>query len=194
MTAPLTSAAKPRASRRPLYFIALVCLAPIVASFALYFWMPSMRQVNYGTLLEPKPLPQLALAAADGSAGVSLSEFRGKWLLLTVDAAPCAEACAARLYATRQARTMQGKERERVTRLLVLAGDGAPSAELRAAHPDLRVARADPALLAALPPPEGGAIFLVDPLGNLVLRYPGDPDIKRLHKDIARLLYASQIG
>ena len=53
---------------------------------------------------------------------------------------------------------------------------------------------ADPALLAALPAAPEGGIFLVDPLGNLILRYPADPDIKKLHKDIGRLLYASRIG
>jgi hypothetical protein len=115
-----------------------------------------------------------------------------------VDAPACAEACAKKLFATRQARTMQGKERERVARLWLIAGDGLPPAEVQPAHPDLTIAKADPRLLEALAAagsqrPEE-AIFLVDPLGNLILRYPADPDIKRLNKDLVRLLYASRIG
>ena len=70
-----------------------------------------------------------------------------------------------------------------------------PAPKLIAAHPDLAIARAVPDVVAALPDPDPAqAIWLVDPLGNLVLRYPADPDIKRLHKDIARLLFASRIG
>jgi hypothetical protein len=90
---------------------------------------------------------------------------------------------------------MQGKERDRVDRIWLYTGDAKPGPELVAAHPDLAIARAEPGVVAALPDADPAqAIWLVDPLGNLVLRYPADPDIRRLHKDIARLLYASRIG
>ena len=181
-------------SMRPLYILGAVCLAPFVASFALYFfWTPSSGQVNYGTLVPPRPLLEISLRTPAGEA-LALRELRGKWVLLTVDAAACDETCAKKLYATRQARTMTGKERERVQRLWLIDGGGAPPATLAAAHPDLRIAVADPALLAALPAAPAGGIFLIDPLGNLILRYPADPDIKKLHKDIGRLLYASRVG
>jgi len=39
-----------------------------------------------------------------------------------------------------------------------------------------------------------GYIFLVDPLGSLMLRFPGDPDGRRMLKDLAHLLRASRIG
>lgn len=181
-------------SKRPLYILAALSLAPFIGSFLLYFfWTPAGGQVNYGTLVPPKPLPALVLHTPAGEA-IALADLRGKWVLFSVDAAACDEGCAKRLYATRQARTMTGKERERIQRLLLVTGAGAPPAELLAAHPDLRVAQADPALLAALPPGAEGGIFLLDPLGNLILRYPPDPDIKLLNKDLGRLLYASRIG
>lgn len=181
-------------SKRPLYILAAVCLAPFVASFAFYFfWTPSAGQVNYGTLIPPLPLPEMSLRTPAGGS-FALSELRGKWVLLTVDPVACGEACATKLYATRQARTMTGKERERLQRLWLVTGDGAPPFELPAAHPDLRIAVADSALLAALPPGAEGAIFLIDPRGMLILRYPADPDIKQLNKDIGRLLYASRVG
>ena len=181
-------------SKRPLYLLAALCLAPFVASFALYhFWTPSAGQVNYGTLVTPQPLPEVRLRTPAGGS-LALSELRGKWVLLTVDAAACGEACAAKLYATRQARTMTGKERERLQRLWLIIGEGVPPPEMLAAHPDLRIAAADSALLATLPPGPEQAIFLIDPLGNLMLRYPADPDIKKLYKDLGRLLYASRVG
>lgn len=181
-------------SKRPLYALIALCVAPFIASFALYFfWTPSGGQVNYGTLVAPQPLPDVSLRTADGAL-LSLRTLRGKWVLLTVDAVACDYTCARKLYATRQARTMTGKERERVQRLWLVTGEGAPPAELLAAHPDLRIAAADSAVLTALPATPGEGIFLIDPLGNVILRYPDNPDIKKLNKDIGRLLSASSIG
>ncbi len=68
--------------------------------------------------------------------------------------------------------------------------------DIRAEHPDLVVARVAPAALDWLPAGKGpeAHIFLVDPLGNAIHRYGDDPDIKRLSKDLARLLKASRVG
>ena len=184
------SAAK---SRRPLVWMAIVCLAPFVASYVFYFWLAPTSRVNYGTLLGDRVLPDIAVTRLDGT--IDPHRFRGKWTLLVVDAGTCPQSCAQKLYATRQARTMQGKERDRVDRIWLYTGEARPAPELVAAHPDLAIARAEPGVVAALPDADPAqAIWLVDPLGNLVLRYPADPDIRRLHKDIARLLYASRIG
>ena len=182
-------------SKRPLIWMALLCIAPFVASFALYFWMTPTAQMNYGTLLPASALPAVGLQSATATP-LPANVLRGKWTLVVVDAAGCSERCMKNLYATRQARTMQGKERERVARLWLATGNGAPvNPEAIAQHPDLMIAKADPALVAALPGSGvEDSIFLVDPLGNLVLRYPADPDIKRMHNDIKRLLYSSRVG
>ena len=88
---------------------------------------------------------------------------------------------------------MQGKEQERVVRVWLVAGDAPPPAALLAQHPGLVVVRVPEAVPAQFP---GGAdpLYLIDPLGNLVLRYPDDPDIKGIAKDLTRLLKASRIG
>ena len=181
------------ASKRPLYWLLAICLAPFIGSVVLYLWLPPGKLLNYGTLLENRTVAGLPVQGLDG-APVQEATLRGHWVLVVVDAAACGQACVAKLYATRQARTMQGKERERVVRLWLVTDGGAPSAELLAQHPELVVARADQAWVNALKDDPAGAIWLVDPLGNLILRYPADPDIKRLHKDLSRLLYASRIG
>jgi hypothetical protein len=186
--------AKEVISKRPLVWLALVSIAPFIASFALYFWLKPTAQMNYGTLLSGRSLPPVVLEGLSGER-LAADALRGKWTLVTVDPVGCGDACARKLYATRQARAMQGKERERVVRLWLAEGQGAPPAGLAGAHPDLLVARAVPALVAALPAPGvQDSIFLIDPLGNVILRYPADPDIKRLHQDLVRLLYASRIG
>ena len=182
--------------RRTLLILALVCAAPVAASYVAYYWFRPAGQVNYGELLEAKPVREFVGTLPDGGK-FRLSDYRGRWLFLAVDAGPCEDACQRKLYATRQARTIQGREQERVVRIWLQATDARTfPPQLLAQHPGLVVARVDPDQWAALPgvtgPPQN--IYLIDPLGNIVLRYPADPDIKRMAKDLERLLRASRIG
>ena len=181
----------PRTAIRTLSLIAAVCLAPIVASYAVYYFAPRDKQVNYGTLLPTAPAPALEGTRVDG-APFRLDALRGKWIFVTLGGEVCAAACERGLYATRQARTMQGKEQERILRVLVITGDARPSAEVLREHSGLVVVRAPGADSAYLGGP--GTTYLLDPLGNQVLRYPEDPDIKGIAKDLGRLLKASRIG
>jgi hypothetical protein len=112
---------------------------------------------------------------------------------VTLAATSCEAACERDLYATRQARTIQGREQDRVTRVLFVGAGGAPAAAILAQHPGLVVVEAPPAALGRLPRGATG-IYIVDPLGNLVLHFPSDPDIKRMATDLSRLLRASSIG
>jgi len=188
---PANDAARRRTAIRTLSLLAAVCIAPVVASYAVYYLLPRDRQVNYGTLLPTAPAPALAGSRVDGTP-FRLDALRGKWLLLTIGGEDCGAACARGLYATRQARTMQGKEQDRIVRILLLAGTSPPDAGVLAQHPGLVVVRVPDAH--AVFPGVAGTAYLVDPLGNLVLRYPEDPDVKGMAKDIGRLLKASRIG
>lgn len=179
-------------SRRTLLLIAASCLAPVIASYAVYYLYPRGAQVNYGTLLPTGPAPAISGTRDDG-APFRLEDFHGRWVLLAGNATGCDAGCERTLYALRQAHTMQGKERERVVRVWLDAGGAAPSPQVRAEHPGLVVARVPPEALASLPGAQRG-IWLIDPLGNLVLSYPADPDIKGLAKDLSRVLRASMIG
>ncbi|MFO1305863.1 MAG: hypothetical protein U1F54_19235, partial [Burkholderiales bacterium] len=182
--APSVSPEARRKSRRTLILIALVSIAPVVASYTAYYLFPRDKQVNYGELLPTQPPP-------DGGA---LAEFKGRWVVVVAAPAACDASCSASLYATRQARTIQNREVERVARVWLVTDGATPSSApdptLLAEHPDLAVRRGS---LAAWP---AGAdrIYLVDPLGNMVLAWPRDPDIKKMANDIGRLLKASRIG
>jgi len=176
-----------RRSRRTLLLIALVAVAPVVASYAVYYWFPRDRQVNYGDLLPTAPAPEV------GATAFRLSDLRGKWVVAVAAPGACDASCTAALYATRQARTIQGREMDRVTRVWFVTDDAKADPALLAEHPDLKVVRAGEGALASWP---GGAdrIYLLDPLGNLVLAWPRAPDIKAVGKDIGRVLKASRIG
>lgn len=187
-----------RRGRWKLIAILLVCAAPVIASYFTYYVVRPEGRTNYGELLDPMPgIDGLAVSGLDGAAA-DLAAVRGKWVMVAIDAGDCAKACQDRLYALRQVRLTTGKERDRVERLLLVTGDAAPPAALLAQHEGLVVRRAQAAsLVAAFPAPEGSPaehVYLVDPLGNVMLRFPVAADPSRMKKDLAKVLRASRIG
>jgi hypothetical protein len=185
-----------RKGRRMLLLLVLVALTPIVASYVTYYGRVPDQRVNYGELLAAVPAPPVAGTRLDGTS-FGLSDLRGRWALLIVTGDDCTDGCRRALYATRQARTLQGREQDRVVRAwLRPTAAPAPARELQEAQPGLVMVTAAQADLSRLPLDASGAptILVLDPRGNLVLRYGADPDIKRLAADLGRLLRASQIG
>jgi hypothetical protein len=177
---------------RTLLLIAMVCVVPIVASYVAYYVFPRGARVNYGTLLAVAPATVPEGVRADG-APFRLRDFHGRWAFVFGSGAGCDDACQRKLYATRQARAIQGPEQDRVVRVWLVTDNSAPDAALLAQQPGLVVARVPGGALDAWPS-GSAAIYLLDPLGNLVLSYPDDPDIKGVGRDLARLLKASRIG
>ena len=188
-----------RARRRGRLIALLVfaaCAIPVVAGYLAYFFFPPSGRVNYGELMDIRPLPTGGLARPDG-APFGIESLRGKWALLHVDRAECPPTCAAKLFNMRQVRLAQGKDMERVERLWVLLDESMPGPELARLTEGVVLARdRDGALVRALPAPGEASdhVYLVDPLGNLVLRYPKGADPKRMIKDLQRLLKYSGIG
>jgi hypothetical protein len=196
-TAPERGPPRPRLARNPLLWVALIALAPIVASYAVYYLFPRPPSANYGTLLPTAPIEGVAGTLPDGSR-FRLDDLRGRWVLVALSGGDCDPGCERRLYATRQARTMQGKDQDRIVRVVLLAegteprpGEASPA--LLAEHPGLVVARVH-GIVAAKFPAGTRSLYVVDPLGNLVLSWPDEPDIKGIARDLTRLLKASRIG
>ena len=164
-----------------LALLVAACAAPFVLGWLAYeYRWVSGRTSNYGELLKPRPV--------DGA----LAPLRGKWVLVTADGAACSAACERKLYIVRQVRKAQGKEMDRIDRLWLLTDGGKPRAELVAALDGGHVAAADARLLGALP--NVVDIYLVDPLGNLMMRFPAKADPQKMIKDLQRLLKYSSFG
>ena len=165
--------------RNQLFWIALVCAAPLVLGTAAYMldWRPGSES-NYGELLAPKPV-------------AGLEGVRGKWALLMFDAPACAEPCEKKLYFMRQVRRAQGKEMERVERLWVVTDGGRPRADVLAATEGTRISRNENL---GFPGNVVDHIYVVDPLGNLMMRFPREPDPSKMIKDLQRLLKYSRAG
>lgn len=142
---------------------------------------------NYGTLLSPQ---QVQLPRP----GV----LKGKWVLVQFDAAQCSEACEHKLYFMRQVRRAMGREVGRVERLWLLTDEGQPRPEVLAAIEGTVVvpARVVPDAERRFPAEAAQTdhVFLVDPLGNVMMRFPKDPDPVRVIKDLQRVLRLSRFG
>jgi SCO1/SenC len=168
----------------------------VVAAYLAYFgWRPA-GHTNYGDLIKVTPL-QNTSGTTHAGAPFDLETLRGQWMMVHVGPARCDEACTQQLYLMRQTRIAQGKDQSRIERLWVLTDGGTVDPALLQDHPGLHVWRpADAAFVEQFPAADDRArhIYMVDPLGNLMLRFPAQPDARRLMKDLKLLLKASQIG
>lgn len=177
----------------------LVCAAPVVASYFTYYVIRPESKRSFGELIDPqRPLPQM-LGLDLAGATHQLPELKGQWLLLTVGQAACAEACQQQLYYQRQLRELMGREKERLDRVwLITDTDPVPDA-LRAALQDVKVLRVPADELARwLVPAEGQRIedhlYVVDPMGNWMMRFPAGMNVEaaaKAKRDLERLLRAS---
>lgn len=187
-------------SKAPLYWVLAVCVAPTIAAFIAYYgieWQPNTETTNYGELITAQPAVPVMLSAKtlDGQAFDMKQVFK-KWVYVTVDGGACTQVCADRLFNTRQQRAISGRERDRVARLFFVTDDAPIPAALVAAHPDLTIVRASAADLAVFPVQTGQTltshIWIVDPLGRVMMRYAPNPDHDKMKRDLSKLLYASK--
>jgi hypothetical protein len=184
-------------------FLLLVALfiVPTIASFIAFYFFPPSKTTNYGTLISPVIVfPQAPTIRLDAGKDPLVPSLRGKWLMITRDSGLCQAACQKKLYAMRQARLILGRDQDRVLRVVLVDDDVPPALSLQNTYEGTVwiSAKSHPWLVALPSSPEDasgrGSIYAVDTLGNLFMRYTGDPDIKRLSNDIQRVLKASQIG
>lgn len=195
-------------SLTPMVLVFLCSLAPIVAAFVVYMnpqWWPSDSS-NYGTLLTPqRPMPpasELRLTTLDGKP-FDLESLKGKWLLVAADGAACPESCARKLFITRNSHASQGKNVDRLARVWFITDDAVVPDKVLEAYKGTVMVRVDPDQLArfllardtaAGQPGLQDPIWVIDPLGNLMMQYPAEADGVRVRKDISKLVYNSRIG
>jgi cytochrome oxidase Cu insertion factor (SCO1/SenC/PrrC family) len=206
MIAPRPGATTRRARRRLLLLIAIFSL-PVLIAYALYFsgWRPETSG-NYGELVQPpRALPELVLQTLDGRA-LRVSELRGKWTLLMFGAAECPKPCEAALDKMHRIILAQGKEATRVRAAFVVTDlrardwlqyaikDYPGTLVLTGSADTMRMLTSYFTLSKGAPLNDPNRIYVIDPLGNLMMSYPADADANRMRKDLARLLRVSQVG
>ncbi len=205
----MTAGAPNRAtSRLTLLLVFGIFALPVVIAWLAFFVFPDWRPdgtTNHGELVQPpRDLHFASLATVDG--GPLEEEFlQGKWTYVLWAGSECGEACLARLTRMTQVRLAQGKNIDRVQRLLLVQGmDASALRDLQEHYPGMMIAHGDPGELDVLAQDfqlgadenvlSGGYLYLVDPMGNLMMRYPPDVELRGVVKDLERLLRISYVG
>jgi cytochrome oxidase Cu insertion factor (SCO1/SenC/PrrC family) len=197
-------------SRQALVLLALLFLMPVFVAWFMHLsaehgWRPG-GTTNKGTLVQP-PRPMTLPEGLLDATGAPLSRnfLGGKWTLIYIGDAACGEACRQTLYYMRQVRLAQGENLRRVQRLFLATGASPENGlqEVLVEYPDMAVARLSPEQAAMIAPVfsiEGnlmqgaGNVYLVDPLGNLMMYYGPDADPRGMIQDLQRLLKYSHTG
>lgn len=189
-----------RMGRLKMLLVWAICAAPVVASYLTYYVIKPQSRANYGTLiLPPKPMPadsQIRLSDAKGAA-VKLSSLKGQWLLVTVAGGACDHRCENLLYLQRQLREMLGKDKDRMDRVWFVSDQAEVPKALEGGLQGAWVLRAPVADLQRWLAPEHGQaleahLYLVDPRGDWMMRFPAQADPTRVKKDLARLMKANE--
>jgi len=184
-----------KAGRWKMIAVLLVCAAPVIASYVTYYIIRPEGRRNYGELVSPqRPLPAIGTVDLDGKPG-ELRALKNQWLLISVASATCAAPCQQRLYFQRQLRESLGKEKVRVDWVWLVTDTNAVDARLKLALTEATVLRVPVDAMAQwLLPATGPRLYVVDPLGNLMMRFPANLDAAgaaKAKRDLDRLLRAS---
>ncbi|UOF93670.1 MAG: hypothetical protein IR526_03345 [Bordetella sp.] len=186
----------------------LITIAPIFCAYILYknpaYW--PKKTSNYGTIIKSRSsiyeYKNLDFKTLNGDL-FNFEIFKGKWLILSIDSASCKELCAEKLFISRNCHASQGKNVSRLIRVWLIVDDGTVPEDIIYSFKGTIMLRAqieqlqklilwnselkDISLLTE-------SIWIIDPLGNLTLRSPKNPDGTKLCKDIRTLIYNSHIG
>ncbi len=190
------SVAATRAGRWKMLLLLAVCAAPVVASYFTYYVIRPQGRLNYGELIQPqRPIPALSGVNAQGQT-VPLTSLKDQWLLISVADSACNEACQRHLYLQRQLRETLGREKDRLDWVWLRTGARDVGPALRGAIQAADVLWMDRAQLTSWLEPAAGQqledhLYLVDPLGNWMMRFPANVDPKQAKRDLDRLLRAS---
>ena len=188
--------------------ILLVCAAPVVAAYLAYVGIRPKALTNYSELiLPPRPLPATLPLTDLAGASVAPLSLRGQWLLVVVSGAACDAGCERHLWLQRQLHESLGREKDRVDKVWLVVDDSKPrdatlvaigadaSAKTTGLTPTTVLRASRTPLAAWLAPATGGALenhlYIVDPLGNWMMRAPPDAEPAKLKRDIEKLLRAS---
>lgn len=194
-------------NRITIILIILIFVAPLAASWLLLNYTDIAKKrgtTNHGELvIPPRPLPNIKLI--DPLSETNKGYLHGKWSMLYIAGNSCDQICIDNLYRMRQIRLATGKHYQRVQRVLLLeqANAGALAQIFRDYSGQLLMSTGNINMDKFMDnfrfeqseiPAEKHRIYLIDPLGNLMMRYSPDTNPSGIIKDLNRLLRASHIG
>lgn len=193
-------AQRTRMGRIKMLLVWAVCAAPVIASYFMYYVVRPDGRTNYGTLIQPaRALPEAARLPMTDLQGqvVQAAALKGQWLLAVVADGACDAACERHLYLQRQLREMLGKDKDRVDRVWFVTDQAPVRPALLPALQQAWTLRVSPEALGQWLQPRAGQalsshLYLVDPRGDWMMRFPSDADPNKVKKDLLRLMKANE--
>ena len=188
-----------RTGRWKMLAVLLVCAAPVVASYFTYYVLRPTQQRSFGELIAKQPgLPDVQAQTLDGKS-VPLQSLKGQWLLVSTSAAACEQNCQNNLYLQRQLRETLGREKERLDWVWLINDQQPVPEKILPAMSQGTALRVPAAVINGWLQPEAGHaldehLYVVDPLGHWMMRFPADMDkaaAGKAKRDLDRLLRAS---
>lgn len=185
--------------RWKMLLILLVCASPVIASYFTYYVVRPEGRRNFGELINPqRPLPALQATRLDGSP-LALTDLKGQWLLVSVAGGACDKTCQDHLYFQRQLRESLGREKDRLDWVWLVSDDAQVAPALSTALQGATVLRLPAGSIAQWLAPATGQqvvdhLYLVDPLGNWMMRFPAGLDVPaaaKAKRDLERVLRAA---
>jgi hypothetical protein len=195
---------------RTIAALAALFVLPLLLAFVMYYggWRPEQQSIH-GELFEPaRPLPQIDLPVLGGPA--DHKAFVDHWSMVYIGDGQCGDECRRALHVMRQSWLLLNKDMDRVRRVFLVTGGCCDREFLQREHTGLLLldassAEAAPLLTAFVSPQQRRSsfavdsqsqhsLFVVDPLGNLVLSFDTRRNPKGLLADLRKLLRLSHIG
>ncbi|QJR13625.1 SCO family protein [Usitatibacter palustris] len=180
--------------RAKLLLIFALFASPIAASLIVYNFFPPDRPTSYGELIAPSPITTQPFTKPEGGP-LAFNDMKGKWLLVVSDSGACPAACVEKLTTLRQVRLALGRNADRVLRVFVVDDTLPLAPAVLEPFAGTVVAVTQRGMALPLGPANDRAfVYVVDPRGLVMMRFPAKADQARMLKDLQRLLKASQIG
>jgi cytochrome oxidase Cu insertion factor (SCO1/SenC/PrrC family) len=194
--------------RKILLILVVIFVLPFTVAALLHLFKVQPGGHSYGELIKPPQALHFPDLKDANDKPFNAQDWDKKWTVVTIDPAICAEACHERLHLLRQVHTSLGKEFDRVQRVSLIPAEinNDTARELQTRYSNLIVlSGADASILEFInsfnlpsaTADAGAQVYLVDPLGNLMMIYPHDKedlDPRGLRKDLTRLLKNSWAG
>lgn len=189
-----------RMGRLKMLLVLAVCAAPVIASYLMYYVIKPSGRTNYSELIQPtRAIPAALPLRTLGAQSVGAKALHGQWLLIAVGPSACEQGCEQRLYMQRQLHQMLGRDRDRLDKVWFVTDEATIKPELLTAigsvEPATLLRAPREAVAAWLQPAPGQALedhlYIVDPMGEWMMRAPANADPARLKKDLERLMRGS---
>lgn len=183
-----------------IWFVVLTFVAPVVLAYVMFFFGSVDSFTNKGEILNPVVDISALKLNDENDTPIPIKTLTYKWRLISFIGSDCDKACNARLYDSRQIHKSLGKDQHRVLRMIVHLQ--APSDELKMLikndYPDALIVYGDEKVISVAlgetAKIEQNEIYIMDPMGNIMMRFTQEQPNKDFHKDLKKLLKASQIG